>query len=57
MQVMKKNTIAIKFKEDKNHKIVQFTDTQDDEEIDPRTVQLRDRHDVIEEKNNLSRPI
>jgi predicted MPP superfamily phosphohydrolase len=30
----------LKFKSDKSFKIVQFTDTQDDQNIDPRTVNL-----------------
>jgi 3',5'-cyclic AMP phosphodiesterase CpdA len=33
-------TSKLKFKADKTFKIVQFTDTQDDQEIDPRTVAL-----------------
>ncbi|MEW6520948.1 MAG: metallophosphoesterase family protein [Thermodesulfobacteriota bacterium] len=35
-----KAAIHLKFSEDRNFKIVQFTDTQDDEDIDPRTVAL-----------------
>lgn len=35
-----KSAARLKFNKDKTFKIVQFTDTQDDQEIDPRTVQL-----------------
>ena len=33
-------TVTLKFREDGTFKIIQFTDTQDDQDTDPRTIEL-----------------